>query len=198
MRPRTCGAGGRRTIVAAKRERLATRMLGAVDARTPGKFETLGVLDEAKKDEAAWTAERVRWPVFDGVWGRGGCSCVHVERRRPSWWHSRMRMKRRSNARGWRARGVRRGNWHSGWCKSGCVVVVPTLVSRSDEFSGSGKTRTVYELPASRVDLPAGIRGRADGHRIGSAKGFRGAGCPGRCRPLQNCRVRWRVMARVG
>ena len=60
--------------VEAKRERLR-KMIGAVDARTPGKFETLGAPDEPTKEEAKWSAVRVlRWPVVRWSMGRGAAA----------------------------------------------------------------------------------------------------------------------------
>jgi dienelactone hydrolase len=55
-----------------KRE-LLRKMIGAVDARTPGALETVSDpgAPASKAEAGGYTVERVRWPVFDGVNGEG-------------------------------------------------------------------------------------------------------------------------------
>ena len=129
----------------AKRERLR-RMLGAVDARTPGKLETLGAVEAVPAGESPWTAERVRWPVFDGVWGEG------------------LLLRPRAEAKAFvvalpdadetpeQCAGLAGGASPSRQLalrlvQAGCVVVVPTLVDRGDEFSGNEKLPRFTNCP---------------------------------------------------
>ncbi len=131
--------------IAEKRERLR-RILGAVDARTPGKLEVLGALDAPVPVESAWTAARVRWPVFDGVWGEG------------------LLLRPRGEAKafvvalpdadetpeqcaGLAGDGGPSGKLARRLVENGCVVLVPTLVDRSDEFSGNEKLPRFTNCP---------------------------------------------------
>ena len=58
--------------LAPKRE-LLRKMIGAVDARTPGALEIIsdGSSPVAKAETGGYTVERVRWPVFENVNGEG-------------------------------------------------------------------------------------------------------------------------------
>ena len=121
--------------VAAKRERLR-RILGAVDVRTPGKLETIGELDAVPVGDASWTAERVRWPVFDGVWGEGLLLRPRAEAKAfvvalPD------ADETPEECAGLAGKASPSGQLALRLVQSGCVVVVPTLVDRGDEFSGN-------------------------------------------------------------
>jgi hypothetical protein len=55
-----------------KRELLRT-IIGAVDERTPGAIEVIAdpAQTTARAGESGYTIEQIRWPVFDGVHGEG-------------------------------------------------------------------------------------------------------------------------------
>jgi dienelactone hydrolase len=123
--------------VEAKRERLR-KMLGAVDARISGKFEILGALDAAPTGDAAWSAVHVRWPVFDGVWGEGLLLRPRAEAKAfvialPD------ADETPEQCAGLAGESSPSGQLARRLVQSGCVVLVPTLVDRSDEFSGNEK-----------------------------------------------------------
>ncbi|MHA3772834.1 dienelactone hydrolase family protein [Verrucomicrobiota bacterium sgz303538] len=113
-------------FVAARREQLR-RMIGAIDARTPGRMEEVRELGDGDSSglNATYTVQHVRWPVFDGVYGEGLLLLPVGEPRaivvaipdadqRPHEFAFAFRLVQQS-----------------------CAVLVPELVDRRDTWSGN-------------------------------------------------------------
>ena len=134
--------------VAPNRERLR-KIIGAVDERTP--FDTLEFVSDEKlpakiAEATGYEIFSVRWPVFDGVFGEG------------------LWLKQKKNPRAFVVAipdadqtpemiiglgpGVKPDlQFARRLAENGCEVLVPTLLSRSDDFSGSAKRNRFTNQP---------------------------------------------------
>jgi dienelactone hydrolase len=133
--------------LAPKRD-LLRKMIGAVDARTPGVLEIItdGSAPVAKAEAASYTVERVRWPVFENVNGEGlllrpsGPAKAAVIAL-PDADNTPEQFAGIAPGLAPEAQFARR------LAEQGTLVVVMTLVDRRDNWSGSDKLKRFTNAP---------------------------------------------------
>ena len=131
---------------APKRE-LLRKMIGAVDERKPGALEIITEAGAAAKPaEGAYTIERIRWPVFDGMNGEGllllpnGLAKAAVVAL-PDADNTPEQFAGIAPGLAPEAQFARR------LAEQGVLVVVMTLVDRRDTWSGSEKLKRFTNAP---------------------------------------------------
>ena len=114
------------------RERLRT-ILGAIDPRLPIKpLELVGDTQDSAllAENEKGRIYRVRWPVFEGVYGEG----ILVQPKGPP--QARVVYLPDADTLPEFMAGIQKGHPDPSLINSGCEIVIPTLINRSDEFSG--------------------------------------------------------------
>ena len=133
--------------LAPKRE-LLRKMIGAVDARTPGALEIItdGIAPVAKAETGSYTVERVRWPVFENVNGEGLLLRPNMPAKAavialPDADNTPEQFAGIASGLAPEAQFARR------LAEQGALVVVMTLVDRRDNWSGSDKLKRFTNAP---------------------------------------------------
>lgn len=124
--------------VAANRERFV-RIIGAIDSRLPvGALEFVASTTFPAKiiETETYSVHRVRWPVFDGVFGEGllveprGAPTAHVVALPDADQTPEMLLGLQAGIRP-------ESQFVRVLAEQGCQVVIPVLIDRSDTWSGS-------------------------------------------------------------
>ena len=118
------------------------KCIGVVDPRLPVAMERYG--DDANPALVAQTERyrvfQVRWPVLEGVCGRGAAAGTQAEARGLRRGHPRCRPDARADRRA--GAGVEPAEQFARrLAENGCQVVVPVLVDRACDFSGNPQIR---------------------------------------------------------